>query len=520
MLGGGRKDREAELERLLERAQQRVAELEAELRGRAERDPVTGLATLERFRIALELETARARRHARALSVAVLDVDDFRSLMARHGHVAGDEVLVQVSRVLDTETRATDVACRAGGDEFAVLMPETDLPGAAAFCERILRALEGTKAGPVEGIRVSAGIAAYDRARGAGEALGEAYKALDHSRRLGGGRVTAGPEHDGVESAIDNEQRDAVSALAVTLLERDRYTGEHSESVLAMVDEVARGLGLDDDEVDRVKAAALLHDIGKVAIPDAILNKAGPLDDDEWKLMKDHTVVGERILRAIPGLGGVARIVRHEHERWDGTGYPDGLAGEDIPVGARIILACDAYHAMTSDRPYREAMSHAEAMRELTKGAGTQFDPAVVEVLVGQLYSRRQQSASPPQAAAGAGWTANKSNTSADPSKVACTALKLLFSSRSSISRSSRVASASSTGTREVGCWTTSALWTSMPASSSAARTAWRSPGAVTTSYTSSSMDTSSAPASIATTRSSSDQRLASTTTTPRFSNR
>jgi diguanylate cyclase (GGDEF)-like protein/putative nucleotidyltransferase with HDIG domain len=402
MLGAGRKDRELDLERLLADAQARIAELETELRVRSERDPVTGLATLDRFRTALGLETARARRHGRDLAVAVLDVDDFRALMARHGHAAGDDVLRQVSEVLERETRATDVACRAGGDEFAVLMPETDLAGAAAFCERMLRALEGTRAGPVDGIRISAGIAAYDRSRGEAEALGDAYVALDHSRRLGGGRVTAGPEQDGADNAIDNEQRDAVSALAVTLLERDRYTGEHSESVLEMVELVARGLSLDDDEVDRVKAAALLHDIGKVAIPDAILNKAGPLDDEEWKLMKDHTVVGERILRAIPGLGGVARIVRHEHERWDGTGYPDGLAGEDIPVGARIILACDAYHAMTSDRPYREAMPHAEAIRELTKGAGTQFDPAVVEVLVGQLYSRRQQSTAPssPQVAA------------------------------------------------------------------------------------------------------------------------
>jgi diguanylate cyclase (GGDEF)-like protein len=391
-VGGGRKDREQDLERMLAEAQARIASLETELRGLAENDPVTGLATLDRFRTALELEAGRARRHARDLAVAVLDVDDFRALMARHGHTAGDEVLREVARVLVEESRATDVSCRAGGDEFAVLMPETDLAGAAAFCERILVALEGTKAGPVDGIRVSAGISAYDRGRGQSEALGDAYVALDHSRKLGGGRVTAGPANDGADPAIDTDQRDAVSALAVTLLERDRYTGEHSESVLVMVETVARGLGIGDDEIDRMKAAALLHDIGKVAIPDAILNKAGPLDDDEWKLMKDHTVVGERILRAIPGLGGVARIVRHEHERWDGTGYPDGLAGDAIPIGSRIILACDAYHAMTTDRPYRKAMAHGDALRELTKGAGTQFDPDVVEILVGQLYSARQQS--------------------------------------------------------------------------------------------------------------------------------
>jgi HD-GYP domain-containing protein (c-di-GMP phosphodiesterase class II) len=153
-------------------------------------------------------------------------------------------------------------------------------------------------------------------------------------------------------------------------------------------------MGLDDAATAEVQAAALLHDIGKVAVPDEILNKPGALTEEQWQKMRDHTVIGERILRAIPGLGSVARVVRHEHERWDGGGYPDGLAAEDIPIGSRIILACDAYHAMTSDRPYRAAMSHAEAIAELSANAGTQFDPRVVEVLIGQLYGQRQASAS------------------------------------------------------------------------------------------------------------------------------
>ena len=155
-----------------------------------------------------------------------------------------------------------------------------------------------------------------------------------------------------------------MAALAAALEERDRYTGEHSESV---VDLTAHGSprrsALDGHEITTIRTAALLHDIGKVGIPDEILHKAGPLDEQEWQVMRQHPAIGERILRAIPGMGEVARIVRHEHERWDGTGYPDGLAGEAIPVGARIILACDAYHAMTSDRPYRSALSHDVAMR-------------------------------------------------------------------------------------------------------------------------------------------------------------
>jgi diguanylate cyclase (GGDEF)-like protein/putative nucleotidyltransferase with HDIG domain len=388
----GRREREQHLERRLAAARSQIRDLESQLRERAQTDPVTGLGSLDRFRTQLDIEAARARRHGRALSVAVLDVDDFRALCARHGHAVGDEVLRTVSAALVKQTRLHDVPCRGAGDEFVVLMPETELGGAAACCERMLRELEGMRSGPLESIRLSAGVAAYDRSESPAGTLGAAYVALDHSRRLGGHRVTAGPQLDDV-TPEENGRRDAVSALAVTLTERDRYTGDHSEEVLRLVESVARGLGLDDDEVDRVKAAALLHDIGKVAISDDILNKAGSLTEEEWRIMKDHTVIGERILRAIPGLGSVARIVRHEHERWDGGGYPDGISGEAIPIGSRIILACDAYHAMTSDRPYREAMTHAQALAELSRHAGTQFDPQVVEVLVGQLYLARQNGA-------------------------------------------------------------------------------------------------------------------------------
>ncbi|MDX6643944.1 MAG: hypothetical protein QOD76_1906, partial [Solirubrobacteraceae bacterium] len=132
------------------------------------------------------------------------------------------------------------------------------------------------------------------------------------------------------------------------------------------------------------------HDVGKVGIPDEVLQKTGPLDENQWAMMREHPLIGERILRVIPGMGGVARIVRHEHERWDGKGYPDKLVGEEIPIGSRIILGCDAYHAMTTDRPYRKAMSHAEAVDQLLDGAGSQFDPDVTEALIGYLYGARQ----------------------------------------------------------------------------------------------------------------------------------
>jgi putative nucleotidyltransferase with HDIG domain len=176
-----------------------------------------------------------------------------------------------------------------------------------------------------------------------------------------------------------------IEALATALVERDRYTGEHSAFVVDMAKTVAGALGLDEVEVERIGHAALLHDIGKVGMPDRVLLKPGPLAGEEWEVMREHPVIGERILRAIPGMGSVARIVRHEHERFDGGGYPDRLAGEAIPLGSRIILACDAYHAMTSDRPYRAGMGHEYAVAELVRCAGSQFDPRIVAALVSHL---------------------------------------------------------------------------------------------------------------------------------------
>ena len=189
---------------------------------------------------------------------------------------------------------------------------------------------------------------------------------------------------------------DVIEALSTALLERDRYTGEHSECVVDLARDVARAMGVSEIDVERIAAAALVHDVGKVAIPDRVLHKPAPLDDDEWLLMRDHPVIGERILRTIPGMGAVARIVRHEHERFDGRGYPDGLAGEAIPIGSRVILACDAYHAMTSDRPYRRAMAHDDAVSELAAAAGTQFDPRVVAALLGRLAGARDAALSAP----------------------------------------------------------------------------------------------------------------------------
>jgi HD-GYP domain-containing protein (c-di-GMP phosphodiesterase class II) len=206
--------------------------------------------------------------------------------------------------------------------------------------------------------------------------LAAARSALEQARAGGGGQAAVfGRSEEDSESGLDRGHGDVIAALASALEERDRYTGKHSESVVDLTTRVGDSLALDSAEIGRIRTAALLHDIGKVGVPDEILHKPGPLTEQEWVIMRQHPATGERILRAIPGMGAVARIVRHEHERWDGNGYPDKLKGTAIPVGSRIILACDAYHAMTSDRPYRKAMEHPAAMAELTSHAGAQFDP-------------------------------------------------------------------------------------------------------------------------------------------------
>jgi diguanylate cyclase (GGDEF)-like protein/putative nucleotidyltransferase with HDIG domain len=384
------KTQHVELLREVTFLRQRVGELEAEKARGLRLDGVTGLLSARAFRGRLSDEVERARRYQRALSVVVISIDDFQTLELRHGFKAGDELLQQVARRLSSSSRSHDLIGRTAAAEFGLLMPDTGAEGALPALERMLVELEVVGEGAIRAAGASMGVAQLERKMSAEGLFASARMACEHAQTTGGGRAVLAEKPNELAKDSETPQRDAIEALAVALLERDRYTGEHSEAVIEMSGSVARNLGLAAAEVDRVKSAALLHDIGKVAIPDEILHKPGPLTDDEWKQMKEHPVIGERILRVLPGLGNVARIVRHEHERWDGDGYPDGLAGDAIPLGSRIIIAADTYHAITSDRPYRAARSHSEAVEELTRCAGTQFDPNVTQALIGHLYGQRQ----------------------------------------------------------------------------------------------------------------------------------
>ncbi len=387
MLLGSGGQREA-LRALLADAQDRVRSLESQLEDRATRDPRTRLLALDAFMASAEIRL-RAAKQSRPVSAVVIDIDDFRELNARRGSAAGDAALAGIASHLRRLTRETDVLGRSGSDEITILMAGTDLPGVQTCCDRLIDELAKAEKPNAGQVAVSAGIALHVPGESLGDLLAAAQAGLDRARALGGARCAARLDAD--DGALASPAQSAViEALASTLLERDRYTGEHSEDVVDLARGVGRQLGMGERDIETIAAAALLHDIGKVAIPDGVLHKPAALTPAEWELMREHPVIGERILGAVPGMTSIAKIVRHEHEHWNGAGYPDNLLGDDIPIGSRIILACDTYSAITTDRPYRSARSHSAAIAELARCAGTQFDPKVTEALIGCLYWRRQ----------------------------------------------------------------------------------------------------------------------------------
>jgi diguanylate cyclase (GGDEF)-like protein len=516
----------------------------------ASQDPLTGLLNHREFHEGVARELERSRRCGGRFSVVLVDLDDFKRVNDEAGHAAGDQVLRQVAGAIVDSCRVYDSGFRIGGDEFALVLPETDSVTAAAVAERVERTIEerdlpvratcGVAEYPLEAptrelllARADADLyvakrarAAEERARAFAGAAGSRRAAevrdFEHRRRVAGGRLNGSSEvvrrllatareQLGLDLALLNEflddrlvvraveggdgwlaiepeitfpleesfcvrvadgrippliadvQRDprlarlalvsqtdigsylgvpvhlsdgslygtfallgrepalglgerevslaralaaltageleragqldgvdsrlrvevtGVHALIAALDARDRYTGKHSKTVVGLSSMVARSLALSDDEVDEVEQVAMLHDIGKVGIPDSVLHKEAPLDDAEWAIMREHPVIGARIISSIEGLAHLAPLIRAEHESWDGSGYPDGLAGEEIPIASRIVFACDAYHAMTSDRPYRQALSASAAIDEVRRCAGRQFDPAVAAALV------------------------------------------------------------------------------------------------------------------------------------------
>jgi diguanylate cyclase (GGDEF)-like protein len=323
-------------------------------------DALTGLGNRRRFVTDLESQL-NGDGDPDGVALVVFDLDGFKAYNDSFGHAAGDALLARVAGRLADSTEGYGRAYRLGGDEFCVLAAATTA-GPSSLIERAAAALseEG------EGFTVTCSHGSVLMPFEASE-LTEALRIADdrmyvHKLR---GRPTA--------------ERQSIDVLLSVLNERDSRLAHHLAGVADLAEAVSRRLQVPEPQLRTLRQAAELHDVGKLAIPEEILSKPGPLTDDEWEFVRRHTLIGQRILAAAPALGAAANVVRSTHERWDGAGYPDGLAGKEIPLAARIICVCDAFDAMISPRSYARALTREEAVRELFRCAGTQFDPEVVE---------------------------------------------------------------------------------------------------------------------------------------------
>jgi diguanylate cyclase (GGDEF)-like protein len=336
-------------------------------RHEADTDALTGLCN--RRKLQVDLTEALARGAEQTSVILMFDLDGFKGYNDSYGHPAGDALLVRLAGRLQRVVSPHGSAYRLGGDEFCVLAPGgfDDVTALRAGAEAAL-----SEKGEGFEIRSSCGVAVLPaEAATASEALRliDIRMYEEKSSRPSAGKQT-------------------MSVLLSALQERDPALVDHTGHVAQLASEVARSLGLQGESLERIALAGQLHDIGKIAIPDSILAKPDRLTEDEWIFIKRHTLIGERIVGAAPALAAVGTLIRSSHERWDGAGYPDRLSTDEIPLGARIIFACDSYDSMTTDRPYQRGISEAEARDELLRNAGSQFDPGVVQALLRALDAR------------------------------------------------------------------------------------------------------------------------------------
>ncbi|HEX8941474.1 MAG TPA: diguanylate cyclase [Candidatus Limnocylindrales bacterium] len=394
------------LERRLAEALNGVTEAMAKAVDAATFDRLTGVANRQALIGQLFNEVERAARYDRPLSVAFVDIDHFKQVNDTYGHGVGDVVLRGVAQVMRQNLRATDMIGRYGGEEFMLILTETGVDEAASLAEKLRQLVLrqqfqtedlslsvtvsiGIAGGQGQTLRVDNLVRDVDAAMYSAKSLGRnqtyVFAEPDEDARVP--RAPISPAGRARALEVGRAARDAAqAALASVIAPLPHYRGRPSALIAGLAVIMGRRLDLPDAEIDRMRVAALLHDLGKVAVPEEILEKPAALTSTEWRTVVQHPRIGQVILEQASALRDAIPIVLHHHERYSGHGYPYGLRGHDIPLGARIVAVADAYDAMIHDRPYKRAMSHEQALRELRRHAGTQFDPEIVQLFC-ELFS-------------------------------------------------------------------------------------------------------------------------------------
>lgn len=382
----------------------------------AMRDYHTGLYNYHYLVDIVEAEFHRAKRHATPLSVVMIDIDYFKSINEIYGTKCGDLVLKQLARQLRQLVRKYDIVIRFGGEEFAILCPATDKKEAISLGQRVLDAVSvynyGENGQAIK-LKLSVGVASFPEPKiiKGMDLVDAAGKAMDDVKDYGGNKVyyftdtkkKASQEEGKTKADVKDLRKrldrlskktnqnliEAIFAFAKTIELKDHYTGEHVEKTVHYATELAKRLALAPDDIERIKQAAILHDLGKIGISDKILLKKAKLTKTEFEKIKRHPQIAADILRPIQVLHDIIPYIFYHHERWDGSGYPSGLKKEEIPVGARIIALADVYQALSSDRSYRKAFEKSKVLKIIKEGAGNQFDPKIVKVFLGILKEEK-----------------------------------------------------------------------------------------------------------------------------------
>jgi diguanylate cyclase (GGDEF)-like protein/putative nucleotidyltransferase with HDIG domain len=367
------------------------AQLYAQAKERAHIDELTGLYNHRYFHERLDEEISRCSRFGDIFSLLFIDMDLFKTYNDVYGHLEGDQILARIGREIVHSVRSIDMAFRYGGDEFTVILPQAPLEDACAVAERVRKRIESDMDSRGVSLTCSVGVASWPTDGVMREdILQAADAALYGCKEAGRNRVCMASDVTrsralglGIRPEGEPGVLSTIYALAATVDAKDHYTYGHSKKVSKYATEIAEALGFSEDRIATIRAAALLHDIGKIGVSDGVLLKPGVLDPDDWDAIRAHPKLGVAILKHVTGLSGCLAAIQYHHERYDGAGYPAGLKGENVPLDARILSVADSYDAMTSLRPYREGkMTQEQALQELQRCAGTQFDPKIVEVFV------------------------------------------------------------------------------------------------------------------------------------------